>query len=104
MNVELRLPEELVAAIADAVAERVGAAPLPGEPWRLLDVQETAAVLGRSTRWVRERVRRGDLVHVRLDGGALAFDPDDVREFARARRVGVPGSLAGPLAGGRRAA
>lgn len=83
-------------ALADELAPRVAAAlngqgptaPEEPEPWRLLDLKEAAARLGRSERWVRERVKRGELVHVRLDGGALAFDVADVREFARARRVG----------------
>jgi len=37
---------------------------------------------------VRERVKRGDLADVRLDGGALAFDVEDLRAFAAERRVG----------------
>lgn len=83
----------------DELAERVAAklanelegrqpAPDAGEPWRLLTLKEAAARLGRSERWLRERAKRGDVAHVRLDGGALAFDVDDLREFARARRVG----------------
>src|SRR5262249_50048712 len=57
------------------------------EPWRLLNVDEVATRLGRSTRWVRERVKRGQLPHVRLDGGALAFEIEDVQAFAAARRI-----------------
>ena len=68
-------------------------------------MSEVAARLGRSTRWVRERA--GDLAFVRLDGGALAFDLEDVRCFARERRIacrplaGTPeavysGGLSGP--------
>ena len=49
---------------------------------------EAADRLGCSTRWVRERVKRGDLADVRLDGGALAFDVEDLRAFAAERRVG----------------
>jgi hypothetical protein len=81
--------DELAQRVAARLAESNGKqAPAEPEAWRLLDVEDVATMLGRSTRWVRERVRRGDLAHVRLDGGALAFDPEDVRAFARARRVG----------------
>jgi hypothetical protein len=57
------------------------------EPWRLWTVQETADRLGRSTKWVRAKAKAGDLIWVRLDGGALAFEPEDVKAFARARRI-----------------
>lgn len=106
MNFEVRFPDDLVEAVATAVAERLADAgnSEAATEWRLLTLDEAAQRLTRSTRWLRERAKRGDLPHVRLDGGALAFDPDDVREFARARRVGLPGSLAGPLAGRRNGA
>lgn len=93
----LDLPVELVDAIADAVAERLASRlPGPGQPegWRLVDVEEAAATLGRSTRWVRDRAKRGELPWVRLDGGALAFDPEDLRAFALERRIPVAGSVA----------
>jgi hypothetical protein len=32
-------------------------------------------------------VKRGDLSYVRLDGGAFAFELEDVRAFARERRI-----------------
>lgn len=96
--VKSSVPVELVEAIAEAVAARLELPRAHSEAWRLLDVTETAAMLGRSTRWVRDRAKIGDLPWVRLDGGALAFDPDDVREFARSRRVGGPEVLARPLA------
>jgi hypothetical protein len=88
---ELRLtvPAEFVEEIAAAVVDRL-AAGVPAEAapeWRLLNVEEVADRLGQSTRWVRERVKRGELVRVRLDGGALAFLLEDVEAFARARRV-----------------
>jgi len=57
-----------------------------GELW---DVKETARRLGRCTKWIREKAKAGELPYVRLDGGALMFDPDDVRAFARARRVSL---------------
>jgi excisionase family DNA binding protein len=102
MNVEVSLPDELVLALADAVAERLERTAEPVPPWRLLTLEEAAQRLTRSTRWLRERAKRGDLPHIRLDGGALCFDEGDLREFARARRVGVADSLAGPLAGRRK--
>jgi excisionase family DNA binding protein len=59
----------------------------------LLDLEEAAQRLGRSKRWVRERAKTGALPHVRLDGGALAFEVDDLREFARDRRIPLAGRL-----------
>lgn len=92
--------DELVSLIADAIAPRVAELVRPnsngqdpaGEPWRLLDLEETAARLGRSTRWVRDHKR--EIGYVRLDGGALAFDVEDLKRFARERRVCLQ-----PLAG-----
>lgn len=97
MNIDL---DGLTAELAEKVASRVLAelaaqAEPAGEPWCLLDVEGVAVRLGRSGRWVRERVKRGDLPYVRLDGGGLAFELDDVRAFARARRISCSG-----LAGG----
>ena len=94
------LAEQLVAALAAELAPRLAAelagqvpsAPAP-EPWHLLDVEEAAARLGRSTRWVRYRAKLGDLPHVRLDGGALAFELDDLRDFACERRIPLAGRL-----------
>jgi excisionase family DNA binding protein len=89
--------DAFVGLVADAVAERLPAASVPSimpeDEWRLLDVDEAASRLGRSSRWVRERVKRGDLPYVRLDGGAFAFELDDLREFARSRRVPLAGRL-----------
>jgi excisionase family DNA binding protein len=107
--------DELVALLADALAPRIAAeqaakatAPTADErdPWRLLGVEEVAERLGRSTRWVRDRAKRGELPWIKLDGGALAFDLADVQAFARARRVSADdaGSLAGRLQGGRKCA
>jgi excisionase family DNA binding protein len=82
--------ELLLDELADRVAERLAPllAPAPAaESWRLLDVEQTAERLGRSTRWVRERAKRGDLPFVRLDGGGFAFEEADLQAFARARRV-----------------
>jgi hypothetical protein len=89
------LIDELASKIGLRVAELV-AAQLPpivvAEPWGLLDSAGVAKMLGRSERWVRDRARDGSLPWVRLDGGAKAFDPDDVRAFARARRIPAPSS------------
>jgi hypothetical protein len=98
--------EALVAELADALAPKVAAelatrsaVPAAGEePWRLLDVEQTGARLGRSTRWVRERAKRGELPFVKLDGGGLAFRLEDLQEFARARLV-PPDGRSDPLAG-----
>jgi hypothetical protein len=96
------LLEELVAALAAELAPRLAAelaGQVPSAPtaerWHLLDVEEAAARIGRSTRWVRDRAKLGDLPHVRLDGGALAFELDDLREFARERRIPLAGRLQG---------
>ena len=106
---------ELVTVLADALAPRIAAelerrAPAPSrvepEQWRLLDVSEVAARLGRSERWVRERAKTGALAWIKLDGGAFAFDPADVQAFTHERRVSAAdaGSLAGRLQGGRKCA
>jgi excisionase family DNA binding protein len=89
----------LVDEVVDRLTERLRPllAPVPAEqsaPWRLLTTEEAAARFGRSERWVRDRVKRGELAYVRLDGGALAFDEDDLRAFAQARRVSAEGGLA----------
>lgn len=91
MSTPAELLEQLVDAIAGELAVRAGAglaASAPVEQWRLATLEEAAAMMTRSERWVRERVKRGDLPVIRLDGGALAFDVDDLRAFAAARRVG----------------
>jgi excisionase family DNA binding protein len=94
------LTEQLVAALAEELAPLIAAElaaqvpqPATAEPWHLLDLEEAAQRLGRSKRWVRERAKTGDLPHVRLDGGALAFELDDLREFARERRIPLAGRL-----------
>lgn len=81
------LAEEIAPRVAELVAERVTAAPA-AEPWRLLSVEEAAQRLGRSTRWVRNH--KDAIGWVKLDGGAFAFDVDDLRRFARERRVQKP--------------
>jgi predicted DNA-binding transcriptional regulator AlpA len=78
--------QHLAPAIAAELASHNRPAPA-SEPWRLLNADEVATRLGRSTRWVRERAKRGQLPSIRLDGGAFAFDLEDVQAFARARRI-----------------
>lgn len=83
----------LIELIAERVAAKIDppqAIPDDGlEDWRLWTLAETAERLTRSERWVRGKARTGELPVVRLDGGALAFDPEDVVAFARSRRVGA---------------
>ena len=93
MNLPAELLEQLIDEFASKLARLLApevAALVPAaveERWRLWTLDETAAALGRSERWVRERVKRGNLAFIRLDGGALAFLPADVVAFAEARRV-----------------
>jgi predicted DNA-binding transcriptional regulator AlpA len=102
-RVSPQLINELVALVADALAPKLAeelsrAIPPPqvAEPWRLVGVVEVAAMLGRSRRWVHGAVKERGLPYIRLDGGALAFDPHDVKEWARGRRV--PAVESDPLA------
>jgi hypothetical protein len=93
--VTVELLEQLVAEFAGEIASRVKAELAPpassnghGVPWPgLLNLAEASRMLGRSERWLRERVKRGELPVVRLDRGPLAFDIDDLRAFTRSRRV-----------------
>ena len=78
------LAEEIAPRVAELVAEQVTPAQA-AEPWRLLSVADAAVRLGRSAKWVREH--RDEIGWVKLDGGAFAFDVEDLRRFARARRV-----------------
>jgi excisionase family DNA binding protein len=91
--------ERLVPPLTAELATALHQVDTANETWRLLDVDEVAIRLGRSARWVRERAKQGQLPFVRLDGGALAFELEDVHAFARARRVsaGKPPPLAGRL-------
>jgi hypothetical protein len=89
------LVDEVVARVVEELRHALRSSE-PTQPWRLLDLEEAAQRLGRSTRWLRERVKRGDLAYVRLDGGALAFLVDDLEAFARERRIGDE-TLAGRL-------
>lgn len=101
-ELRVHVPGEIVDSIADAVAERLlsAATPPTEREWRLLNVEEAAARLGRSTRWLRERAKCGDVPYVRLDGGALAFEVADLQAFAAARRVDdTAQTLAAALAG-----
>jgi predicted DNA-binding transcriptional regulator AlpA len=88
---KLEFPDDVIEAIATSVAAKVAATtpPQTQDAWQLLNVEDVAGRLGRSTRWVRERVKRGDLPYVRLDGGAFAFELSDVQDFAIERRIDV---------------
>lgn len=101
--IDRRLVDELVAAVAAELAPRIaaelasgGPSADAGGPWRLLSLGEVCERLGRSERQVRGWVKSGELPHVRLDGGDLRFDLEDVRAFARARTInaGAPEKLA----------
>jgi excisionase family DNA binding protein len=91
MNLRLDLPDEVVAAIADAVVTRlaISSPEKHVDEWRLLDISKAADRLGRSTRWVREQVKSGSLPYVRLDGGAYAFELEDLKQLAIQRRIDV---------------
>jgi hypothetical protein len=91
-DVVAALAEELAPRLAAELAGQVPSEPT-AEPWHLLDVEEAAARLGRSTRWIRDRAKVGDLPHIRLDGGALAFELDDLRSFTRERRIPLAACL-----------
>lgn len=93
------LVEDVAARIAADVTNRLAPEMPESRPWHLLDVEETADRLGRSTRWVRERAKQGELPFVRLDGGALAFELEDIQTFALARRISAdePAALAARL-------
>jgi excisionase family DNA binding protein len=85
-----RLIDEITETIVSRVVAELDGRVAAGqgeEPWRLLNVEEAAERLGRSTRWVRERVKGGQLPYVRLDGSAFAFEFKDLEAFAKARRV-----------------
>jgi excisionase family DNA binding protein len=85
----------LLDEVAERVAQRVAAlvqgsdrgGGSEAQAWRLLTLEEVAERLGRSPRWVRDQVKAGELARIRLDGGAFAFDLEDVQAFARARRL-----------------
>jgi hypothetical protein len=79
--------ERLFSRVAADQAGKLPIATPDAESWSLLDVHEVAARVGRSTRWVRERAKSGQLPFIRLDGGALAFELEDVKALARARRI-----------------
>lgn len=94
MNVPAELLEALVTELAAELAPRIAVELLARQPaptedaWGLVTLEEAAAALTRSTRWVRERTKRGDLPHVRLGGGgALAYRREDLEHFAAAHRV-----------------
>jgi hypothetical protein len=78
---------DLVERVASRLAE-LQPAHVESEPWRLLTSAEAACCFGRSERWLRDRVRKGEIAVVRLDGGAPMFALEDVQAFAAAHRIG----------------
>ncbi len=80
------LVDELVAKVIEGVVAAMATVE-PVEPWRLLNVREVAAMLGRSPRWVHGAVKERELPYVRLDGGALMFDREQVIAWAKARSI-----------------
>jgi excisionase family DNA binding protein len=79
--------EDLVEHLASRVAARlVAQLRLDHEPggqaWELLTVDQAAEVLKRSRRWIYDAVRRRGLPYVRLDGGGICFQRDDLRAWA----------------------
>ena len=88
------LLNEFSDALAKVIADKVAAQLLEvianvqqPQPWRLLSTTEAAAVLCRSRRWMLTAVKERGLPYVRLDGGGLAFDPEDLQSWARSRRI-----------------
>lgn len=82
----------LVGLLVDGVLDGLREPTMVEPPsWRLLTLAEAAERLGRSERWVRDRIKAGELPYVRLDGGAFAFELDDLQTFARVRRIGAEG-------------
>jgi hypothetical protein len=72
-------PSAFVADTDDPAAGSPGTA-LP----RLLSIGDVAQVFDRSARTLRRWIRLGHLVPVRV-GGALFFDPDDIRRLIAGR-------------------
>ena len=95
----MNIPPELLNQVLDELADRVALrlredgsgvharAHEDGDGWRLVSVKELATRVGRSERWVHASCRDRGLPFVRLDRGGKAFDLEDVRAWARARRV-----------------
>jgi excisionase family DNA binding protein len=97
--------EEFMTGIADAVAERVlkrlcddGLARAPAGPWRLITVDEATAILRRSRRWIHDATKNRGLPYVKLDGGKVMFDPEQVRDWALSRTVPAQPDLCTPRA------
>jgi hypothetical protein len=77
--------EDIARRVAELLADRVS------EPFRLIDSQTVAGMLGVSEDWVREHAV--ELGAIRIgDGpkGALRFDTARVRAALERRRVGRP--------------
>ena len=62
----MQFADELIARLADAVAERV--IKLTASPKRLLDVPDAAVYLGRSQGAIRQLIGRGVIPTTKIDG------------------------------------
>ena len=56
----------------------------------LLTARDVAELLGVSAETVLRYVRRGELPAIRLPGGAIRFQPDDLDAWLAGRAVGSP--------------
>ena len=84
-------PSALAADTGDPGAAPAGGPSLP----RLLSSADVGELFNRSVRTLRRWIRAGHLVPVRV-GGALFFDPDDIRRLIAGRlRAAVPGRHGG---------
>jgi hypothetical protein len=76
-NLLEQIVDEVAAAVAARVIQTLTAGTVvetrPVSEWRLLTTEQVGERLNRSTRWVRERAKAGELPWVRLDSGPLAF-------------------------------
>jgi hypothetical protein len=88
MGEPLMLDEQSVAAVADALAERVAPAPA------LLDAEGAARLLGLFNAegeplasWVKAKARTNEIPHIRL-GHYVRFDPNALRQWWLQRQRG----------------
>jgi hypothetical protein len=69
LDFSVAVPDELARAISASLRDEVMSllsSTQDSDDWRLWNLSETARRLGRSQRWVRERVREGKLPRIRL--------------------------------------
>jgi hypothetical protein len=89
------IPDEQLDELAERIAARVtpAAATAAPERWQTVGLPELAEMLGRSERWCREQTKAAHdpLPFLLLGDGSRRFDVDDVRAWARRRRVPADG-------------